>query len=389
MIKLHAGLIWQGCAQGKYTIKAKGYILGILRWGGEEAPLPDWDPFAYVPIDPAGNGSFFFSGRRAIPEAATHIWARLFLPDFSAFEDAAVQIPQRYLPTGSPQEVQCLSVLTDLHLSAKPWMVKRALGSTESPVILLLGDSTNDGRSEQFQCFMSCIEKTVPDKSIFPVIGNHDVLHPSHPDSADGCSGYEAFQSALLTGRNGYAVSFAPDRRAYSVRIGELDVIGLQCVTGGRKFLFPQGEQIDWLEKHLSETSAQWHIILCHAPILRHNPNRNDGPPYLDRNKRLEEIIDRCGRIIFLSGHTHVSPNVLIGSGEYDERHGNIYLDCGSVVDTDISLENGLMAADWKDGCKTELKITRDSLEICMSSISSGMKFPRGYYKFHVPQKDE
>ena len=77
MIKLQINLIWQGCAQGRYSVKAKGFILAVLRWGNTEAPLPDWTPFAYVPIDPSGNGSFVFSGGRGIPAAATHVWARL------------------------------------------------------------------------------------------------------------------------------------------------------------------------------------------------------------------------------------------------------------------------------------------------------------------------
>ena len=34
------------------------------------------------------------------------------------------------------------------------------------------------------------------------------------------------------------------------------------------------------------------------------------------------------------------------------------------------------------DGCKTELAITKDTVEICMSSIESGVRFPRGYYRF-------
>ena len=63
-------------------------------------------------------------------------------------------------------------------------------------------------------------------------------------------------------------------------------------------------------------------------------------------------------------------------------QHQNIYLDCGSVVATDISGETGLMSPDWKDGCKTELIVAKDDVEICMSSIESGTRFPRGYYRF-------
>ncbi len=387
MVKLQTSLIWPGYAQGKYIVKAKGCMLAMLSWGTAEEPLNGWGPFAYVPIDPAGNGVFSFYGRRGIPREATHVWARCYAAHFSSYEDISVEIPEKYLSDSENQrEVHRFSVLTDFHLASKPWKIKQALNSTESRMIFLLGDSTNDGLPEQFAGFRACIEETVPEKTIFPVTGNHDVLHVSRGNYSDGCKNYTDFQRYLLerAEKVGYSASSDLDNRAYAVQIENIDVISLQCVTTGRKFLFPEGRQIDWLEDHLASTTAAWHIILCHAPLLDHNPNRNVGMPYLDKNKRLQEIVDRNGRIIFLSGHTHVSPNTLAGNGELDEQHNNIYLDCGSVVATDISGETGLMSPDWKDGCKTELAITKDAVEISMSSIETGIKFPRGYYRFSL-----
>ena len=98
--------------------------------------------------------------------------------------------------------------------------------------------------------------------------------------------------------------------------------------------------------------------------------------------------MDQNRRIIFISGHTHVSPNVLPGNAEYDEAHQNIYLDCASVVETDTSGEAGLMSPDWKDGCITDLLIARDAVEIRMRSIASGILFPRGYYRFCTAAAD-
>ena len=48
----------------------------------------------------------------------------------------------------------------------------------------------------------------------------------------------------------------------------------------------------------------------------------------------------------------------------------------------DTSADQGLMAADWKDGCVSELAVSPDAVEICMKSIHTGLKFPRGYYRF-------
>lgn len=128
MLKVQTNLIWQGCAQGKYTVKAKGYILAVLRWGNADGPLYNWSPFAYVPIDPAGNGAFFFPGQRSIPKDASHVWARCFTHDFTSFEDISVEIPCQYiLPDVSPNDTKRFSVLTDFHLSAKPQKITQAL----------------------------------------------------------------------------------------------------------------------------------------------------------------------------------------------------------------------------------------------------------------------
>ena len=231
-----------------------------------------------------------------------------------------------------------------------------------------------------------CIEDTVSEKLLFPATGNHDVLRASLAGGTDGCKNYAGFQKHLLSiaERKGCVINYLPDDRACAVQLGDLDVVGLQCVTEGRRFLFPAGTQIDWLEEHLASTAASWHIILCHAPLLKHNPNRNEGVPYLHQDKSIQEILNRNKRIIFIDGHTHVSPNVLTGNAEYDEAHQNIYFDCASVVSTDTSGEGGLMAPDWKDGCITEMNVSADEVEIRMRSIDSGISFSRGYYHFQV-----
>jgi hypothetical protein len=72
----------------------------------------------------------------------------------------------------------------------------------------------------------------------------------------------------------------------------------------------------------------------------------------------------------------------MCGGGEQDEKTGNIYLDCGSVVATDTGGEEGLMAPDWKDGCITEMSVYPNGIDITIRSIESGMNYPRGYYRY-------
>ena len=57
-----------------------------------------------------------------------------------------------------------------------------------------------------------------------------------------------------------------------------------------------------------------------------------------------------------------MSPNTLAGNLDIDDMRNNIYLDCGSVVDTDITKDNGIMSNDWNDGCITEITITENEI---------------------------
>ena len=119
------------------------------------------------------------------------MWARCHTADFSDYEDAFCAIPDKYVETsGTWDDFQRFSVLTDLHLASKPQRIRQALRSAESDTILLVGDATHDGLPEQFAEFRKYIEETVPEKTIFPVVGNHDILHSSRDKNADGYRNY-------------------------------------------------------------------------------------------------------------------------------------------------------------------------------------------------------
>ena len=107
---------------------------------------------------------------------------------------------------------------------------------------------------------------------------------------------------------------------AYVVRLGETELIGLSEMTHWRKFISNGGAQISWLENYLAESGAGWHAIMCHAPLRLHNSQRTEqsDSPYLRMDKMLQEVLDRYGNVIFLTGHTHLSPNISRGCVEYD-----------------------------------------------------------------------
>lgn len=380
-MKLQVQFKTPGFADMDITIRAKGFIAAAVYWASENGPLPGWSSIAMIAIEPSGNAKYRFEGHRAIPAEATHVYAKSISSDFFSMEEAIVEIPQACrIALENENLIGAFSVMSDLHLSGKPGRISRALSMAKYPV-LIPGDLTNDGYAGQFDRFRCCIEENVTDKLILSVTGNHDQLLKPEGTVAP----YYDFQKYLFQRADGLGYPARKDSSgAYSVQVGEIDVIGLRCVTEGRKITFGDGAQLKWLERHLDEENdARWHIVMCHAPLLAHNPHRNDGTPYFSKDGELQRIIDSHRNIIFFSGHTHFSPNTKQGNVEYSCDTETIYIDDGSVAPTELSGE-ALMPSDWKDGVITELMIYDSSVEIQFRSIHTGDLYPRGYYRFVI-----
>ena len=90
-------------------------------------------------------------------------------------------------------------VMSDLHLSKKPWQVRKALKmGTDADAVLLVGDLTNDGTPEQMELMHKCIFEVLPDTPVFAVAGNHDYPHFPNPIIREGFCDFEALQNWLL-----------------------------------------------------------------------------------------------------------------------------------------------------------------------------------------------
>ena len=363
-------------------IRAKGLLLAALYWGNEKGQLLGWSSIGYVLIDPSGSGSFHFSGNRSVPEGVTRLYAKGITPDFETIEEAYADIPLEYQAVPLAESpAAAFTVMSDIHLSGKPWAARQALHNAKQNVILIPGDLTNDGFTEQFQLLGEAIACAAPEKLILSVTGNHDQLQILCEDY----DGYAAFQERLLhrAENMGCCVEYGSDG-AYAALVNGVDMIGLQCVVEGRRFSMSK-MQLAWLKEHLNHSDG-WHIILCHAPLLAHNPHRNDGAPYFGRAGELQRIVNAHGNIILISGHTHTSPNILRNTVEYDTENNVIYIDDGSVAPTELSGEP-LMPKEWKDGVITDVELFKDYIRIASESAASGVRFPRGYYTIALQHK--
>ena len=214
-----------------------------------------------------------------------------------------------------------------------------------------------------------CITDCLPDTPVLAVTGNHDYPHQPSPMIREGICDYPALQDWLL--RRQPHPYILDDSGAWAVRVNDIEIIGLNCVWHWRRFKFPEGAQLKWLEQHLDNSDAKWHIILCHAPLLAHNPKRSDTKPYLSRDEYLQRIIDTHKNIIFLSGHTHVSMESPVGCVEYDTPRNNIYINDGSIRPTTRLTAEGLPEAEPADGNVVELVFEDDRPEITAISVKT------------------
>lgn len=270
--------------------------------------------------------------------------------------------------------------MSDLHLSKKPWQVRKALRmGSNADLVLLAGDLVNDGTPEQWACMHTCIAEVLPDTPVLAVAGNHDYPRSPSPMIRREICDYQSLAEWLL-GRQSYPAT-VDSCGAWAIHCGEAEILGLNCVTHWRKFLFPQEAQLRWLETRLNEQRAPWRIILCHAPLLAHNPQRTDRP-YLHRNKQLQEILNAHKNVIFLSGHTHVSMESAIPCVEYEENRNHIYINDGSIRPTTLLQQDGRPAQKPADGNVVELLLEGNQLALTTYSTKTAEPLPEIHYRF-------
>ena len=364
-------------ADGSYQIKAKDSVLGILFWGDEEGILRDWTALAYVPLID-GKGEFRFTGGRAVPPEATRVYARLMAADGSVADEISEPVPPGQKAAIRQYDMRFIC-MSDLHLNAKTWRLANTLSAAkDADALFLTGDMVNDGTSEQMQRFDTCLRENVG-IPVLPVCGNHDL--PLLPEASPFFT-YADFENGVLkrTELSGIGIE-CPRDGIYIAKTGTAEIVGVRCVSGNRIFRFPDGVMDDLKAYFTRPSDGRRRILLCHAPLLAHNPKRKDRQPYMNLDHRLQSLLDEQRDVIFISGHLHTSPNGTAGNAELDPHTGNIYINNGSVCPNTAKWTDAIIPAGWTTGVYTRLSLSESRTEIQFFMLS-GKKLSRGYYVF-------
>lgn len=259
------------------------------------------------------------------------------------------------------------AVISDIHLVRKTERFCCALEAMEdAAALLIIGDLADRAQPEQYALLRECLHRHAPGVPVYCVSGNHD--NPARDDAA-----YRAFEQDIaapgICRDESGAFHAIPDR--------ETDLIGLNPCYHQKQFFFPQqGRQLAFAEQQLAVSEACTHLLLCHPPLIAHNPQRTAGmQPYLCREQddRLQRLMDAHRNMILLSGHTHYAPTV-----EWDALRSNLYINNGSICLT----TQGGDPAQPRQGNITFLTLENSRVEVCIKGIHTGKLFFRENFLF-------
>ena len=372
-----------GDADGVYRITAPSFSAASLYWSYGVQIAEEWTALAHFPLNEEGNGVYVHGGGQHIPDGITHVAAVL--------KDADGNTQTVYVPVSVKENIQTIDgvrfcVMSDLHLSAKSGRIHRALRlGQNADCVLLVGDMTNDGSGVQLREFAKWIDEELNGVPVLCVTGNHD--YPRWPIPLIPCEeieDYPSFQRWILRRARTLGVQTEETAcGAYRAWVKGVPVIGLNAVSHFRTFVFQRGEQLACLEKWLAESDGR-SIVMCHAPLLSHNPVRTKEthPAYLSRDKELQEILDQMGNCIFLSGHTHISANDDAECLQTDDGHGNLYINDSSVTRTMMVRGAASPDAEWLDGAVIHLTVDGAHMSLTGQCISSQKYISRAHYRF-------
>lgn len=250
-----------------------------------------------------------------------------------------------------------IGVISDLHLFNKTANIERALTRLHgSDLVLIVGDIADRADEKQYDILLDLIGEKLHDIPVYCVSGNHD--NPERDDTS-----YRQFERRI---NNEYPSIVDGCGVIYKCINEHIDLIGLNPLYHQKQFYFPnRGLQIDFLQKRLSASLCKYHIVMCHPPLIAHNPKRTaDMASYIvaEQDARLQSILDKNKNVIFLSGHTHVSPSI-----EFDRTRNNLYINDGSICPTTVK---GTETAT-QQGNVTLLEISDTDISVIIEGIHS------------------
>lgn len=152
--------------------------------------------------------------------------------------------------------------------------------------VMIGGDLINDGNDQtEWDAFFAAGEKVLKNLKLYPAMGNHDAT--------------ELYKSIFDLPDNGPA---GKEEAFYSFDYGDSHFTVMDSNAMGAA----NQEDIDWLQKDLSETDKTYKIVMFHHPAYPAVEIPKDSLRAETIQKNFVPVMEEAGVDLVLSGHQHV-----------------------------------------------------------------------------------
>ena len=228
-----------------------------------------------------------------------------------------------------------LGLISDLHTTGKGKSRRLlaqafdALREEQTDLVLSAGDNVNGCQKEEFEVLETSLKNHLAGIPFFAAAGNHDYFS-NHPQDVPQPEAREAFFETMLS--QPFETTYFQNGN-YVLNFQSHHIIFLDCIQNSKKFCFDEQTE-QWLEAQLSQSEGEgWRIVVNHLPLGNHVLGTPKQKVFMAGDTRLQNVLNRHGRVIYVSGHTHNSLDSVYPSAVRDTR-GNIYLNAASVGNT-------------------------------------------------------
>ena len=165
------------------------------------------------------------------------------------------------------------------------------------------------------------------------------------------------------------------DRNIYDGTMCSSQVLVLNpCREDDRAFYGE--EQLKWIDEKLSETNGErMRFLVTHMPqnnTVSCSFEKMGKLMFVADGDKLQEIIDRHGNVIHISGHTHYDFDSDGLNTWFDEKHSNLYINAGCIVWCGVEF-NQRREYYVKDRCTAQIiEVYEDSVIIRGLELVSG-----------------
>ncbi len=341
----------RGNADAKVTINIPSGILAVLYWADENGkPLEDYLPIkALALID--GKAEYSLEHNRMIPENAKKILCKVY-NDFMyeiVLPELCADIPEEKLIAERKPDLRVF-VTSDLHFGGKYFhndrnraLAFKYMSEANPDFILISGDITDNSYPEEFSEAFDTINAVFGKIPVFVGAGNHD-YSPYKPGATPHFDEMHDFfvKQCERNAALGVTVNDLNDRNYFEARFGNVQVLMLNANDVGNHFEVGENERL-WMDNKLAETDGKdvYRFVVTHF----HQQNtvgcseRKAGKNFFRDNDQTQELLDRHGKIIHVSGHTHYNFDSDMPNTYFDNAHSNLYLNAGCAVWNGVDME--------------------------------------------------